>query len=146
MPASADCARSSASGETPSGFSFEASLTTLSNPNLLPDLFRRLARARTASAPGYVRGTRISAIFGRYRASISNILIIYRSVAANREMPKSKKDQTTGTLADRAYQMLKHGILHDEFPEGSFLRETEILAALFHRPDAFPRSLQSPAQ
>lgn len=32
-----------------------------------------------------------------------------------------------GTLADRAYRMLKHGILHGEFPEGSFLQEAEIL-------------------
>jgi DNA-binding GntR family transcriptional regulator len=32
-----------------------------------------------------------------------------------------------GTLAERAYRLLKHGILHGEFPEGSFLREAEIL-------------------
>lgn len=42
-------------------------------------------------------------------------------------MAKPKSDSNKGTLADRAYQMLKHGILHDEFPEGSFLREAEIL-------------------
>jgi DNA-binding GntR family transcriptional regulator len=42
-------------------------------------------------------------------------------------MAKVKRDETPGTLADRAYRMLKHGILHGEFPEGSFLRETEIL-------------------
>ncbi|MFL6416656.1 MAG: GntR family transcriptional regulator [Bryobacteraceae bacterium] len=42
-------------------------------------------------------------------------------------MAKVKRDETPGTLADRAYRMLKHGILHGEFPEGSFLREAEIL-------------------
>lgn len=40
---------------------------------------------------------------------------------------KIRKNSNAGTLADRAYQMLKHGILHDEFPEGSFLREADIL-------------------
>ena len=44
-------------------------------------------------------------------------------------MPRSKqKEQTTGTLADRAYRFLKSSILHGEFPEGSFLNEAEILA------------------
>jgi len=43
-------------------------------------------------------------------------------------MPKSKIDRTAGTLAERAYRMLKHGILHGEFDEGSFLREAEILS------------------
>ena len=33
-----------------------------------------------------------------------------------------------GTLAERAYRMLKHGVLHGEFAEGSFLQEREILA------------------
>jgi DNA-binding GntR family transcriptional regulator len=42
-------------------------------------------------------------------------------------MVKSKQDSNEGTLADRAYRMLKHGILHDEFREGSFLREADIL-------------------
>ena len=42
-------------------------------------------------------------------------------------MAKSKNDPHRGTLADRAYEMLKHGILHDEFPEGSFLQEASIL-------------------
>jgi DNA-binding GntR family transcriptional regulator len=42
-------------------------------------------------------------------------------------MAKVKRDTTTGTLADRAYRLLKHGILHGEFPEGSFLSEAEIL-------------------
>ena len=42
-------------------------------------------------------------------------------------MAKAKKQAGSGTLADRAYGLLKHGILHGEFPEGSFLRETEIL-------------------
>jgi len=42
-------------------------------------------------------------------------------------MAKVKKEASNGTLADRAYQLLKHGILHGEFPEGSFLREAEIL-------------------
>ncbi len=34
----------------------------------------------------------------------------------------------TGTLAERAYRLLKHGILHGEFPEGAFLNEAEILS------------------
>ncbi len=42
-------------------------------------------------------------------------------------MAKAKNPASNSTLADRAYQMLKHGILHGEFPEGSFLREAEIL-------------------
>jgi len=42
-------------------------------------------------------------------------------------MAKAKNDANTGTLADRAYWLLKRGILHGEFPEGSFLRESEIL-------------------
>jgi DNA-binding GntR family transcriptional regulator len=42
-------------------------------------------------------------------------------------MRKAENLVDYGTLADRAYQMLKHGILHGEFPEGSFLREAEIL-------------------
>jgi len=33
-----------------------------------------------------------------------------------------------GTLVERAYRLLKHGILHGEFPEGGFLREPEILS------------------
>jgi len=39
-----------------------------------------------------------------------------------------KKDRPSGTLADRAYRLLKHGILHGEFPEGSFLTESAILS------------------
>ncbi|MDQ2776870.1 MAG: GntR family transcriptional regulator [Acidobacteriota bacterium] len=39
-----------------------------------------------------------------------------------------KKEATTGTLADRAYGLLKHGILHGEFPEGGFLNEAKILS------------------
>jgi len=42
-------------------------------------------------------------------------------------MANLKNDPNRGTLAERAYQMLKHAILHDEFPEGSFLREADIL-------------------
>lgn len=41
-------------------------------------------------------------------------------------MPPAKI-KANGTLAERAYKMLKHGILHGEFPEGSFLHEPEIL-------------------
>jgi DNA-binding GntR family transcriptional regulator len=40
------------------------------------------------------------------------------------------KQKTTGvdeTLADRAYRELKHGILHGEFPEGSFLSEADVM-------------------
>jgi DNA-binding GntR family transcriptional regulator len=39
-----------------------------------------------------------------------------------------QNDKGSGTLADRAYAILKHGILHGEFPEGGFLNETAILA------------------
>jgi GntR family transcriptional regulator, rspAB operon transcriptional repressor len=42
-------------------------------------------------------------------------------------MAKDKNHASRGTLADRAHQILKHGILYGEFPEGSFLREAEIL-------------------
>ncbi len=41
--------------------------------------------------------------------------------------PKPKKKQS-GTLAERAYRLMKHAILHGEFPEGAFLVESEILA------------------
>src|SRR5579863_7988849 len=44
-------------------------------------------------------------------------------------MPRtSKKERPSGTLADRAYRLLKHGILRGEFPEGSFLAESAILS------------------
>ncbi len=42
-------------------------------------------------------------------------------------MAKAKKQAEPGTLADRAYALLKHGILHGEFAEGRFLQESEIL-------------------
>jgi DNA-binding GntR family transcriptional regulator len=38
------------------------------------------------------------------------------------------KIKANGTLAERAYKLLKQGILHGEFPEGSFLHEPEILS------------------
>jgi DNA-binding GntR family transcriptional regulator len=38
------------------------------------------------------------------------------------------KDKREGTLAERAYRLMKHAILRGEFPEGSFLIESEILA------------------
>lgn len=41
---------------------------------------------------------------------------------------KKKANPSSGTLADRAYRLLKHGILHGEFPEGSFLTESAILS------------------
>lgn len=40
----------------------------------------------------------------------------------------TKKERSTGTLADRAYRLLKHGILRGEFPEGGFLDESAILS------------------
>lgn len=41
---------------------------------------------------------------------------------------RKRKPITAGeTLADFAYRELKHGILHGEFPEGSFLNETDVL-------------------
>jgi DNA-binding GntR family transcriptional regulator len=43
-------------------------------------------------------------------------------------MAKTGNSASNGTQADRAYQLLKHGILHGEFPEGDFLREAEILS------------------
>ena len=42
-------------------------------------------------------------------------------------MARAKVQASGGTLADRAYQLLKHGILHGELSEGEFIRETEIL-------------------
>ncbi|HMF77048.1 MAG TPA: GntR family transcriptional regulator [Bryobacteraceae bacterium] len=43
-------------------------------------------------------------------------------------MAKTKTASTKGTQADRAYRLLKHGILHGQFAEGDFLREAEILS------------------
>jgi GntR family transcriptional regulator, rspAB operon transcriptional repressor len=44
-------------------------------------------------------------------------------------MPRTKKTERAGaTLAERAYRLLKHGILRGEFPEGSFLAESAILS------------------
>lgn len=40
------------------------------------------------------------------------------------------RKKTTGTLTDRAYALLKQGILRGEYPEGSFLSEAEITAKL----------------
>jgi DNA-binding GntR family transcriptional regulator len=43
-------------------------------------------------------------------------------------MPATKrKAALSGTLVERAYKLLKHAILHGEFPEGSFLTEHQIL-------------------
>lgn len=42
-------------------------------------------------------------------------------------MPKRKIQAGGETLAEFAYRELKHGILHGEFPEGSFLNEAEVL-------------------
>src|SRR3954463_9447158 len=41
--------------------------------------------------------------------------------------PSAGEAGTNGTLADRAYGLLKHGILHGEFPEGEFLKESDML-------------------
>lgn len=41
---------------------------------------------------------------------------------------RKTKQLSRGTLADRAYRLIKHGILHGEFPEGAFLIESEILS------------------
>jgi GntR family transcriptional regulator, rspAB operon transcriptional repressor len=44
-------------------------------------------------------------------------------------MPRLKtKEHRSGTLVEHAYRVVKHGILHGEFSEGSFLNEAEILA------------------
>jgi GntR family transcriptional regulator, rspAB operon transcriptional repressor len=44
-------------------------------------------------------------------------------------VPTSKaKQRSSGTLVDRAYRLIKHGILHGEFPEGAFLTESAILS------------------
>jgi GntR family transcriptional regulator, rspAB operon transcriptional repressor len=42
--------------------------------------------------------------------------------------PVKKSKRMDGTLVDRAYRVLKHGILRGEFPEGSFLTESAILS------------------
>jgi GntR family transcriptional regulator, rspAB operon transcriptional repressor len=43
-------------------------------------------------------------------------------------MPGAKKKTAErGTLVERAYKLIKHAILRGEFPEGSFLTESEIL-------------------
>ena len=42
-------------------------------------------------------------------------------------MPRvKKKAKPAATLVERAYRLLKHGILHGEFPEGSFLTESAV--------------------
>ncbi|MBV9269194.1 MAG: GntR family transcriptional regulator [Acidobacteriaceae bacterium] len=43
-------------------------------------------------------------------------------------MPRASKDQGSGTLAERAYRLVKQAILRGEFPEGAFLHEAEILS------------------
>jgi DNA-binding GntR family transcriptional regulator len=44
-------------------------------------------------------------------------------------MPAAKINQKRdGTLAEHAYRLLKHGILHGDFPEGTFLNEAEFLS------------------
>jgi DNA-binding GntR family transcriptional regulator len=46
-------------------------------------------------------------------------------------MRRGEKDRrSSGTQADRAYRLIKQGILHGEFAEGSFLHESEILDRL----------------
>jgi len=56
-----------------------------------------------------------------YPPSTQDILLVYRGMPRLR-----KKEQPAGTLVDRAYRLLKHGILHGEFAEGSFLTESAI--------------------
>lgn len=59
---------------------------------------------------------------------MQDILQVYRRLS-NPNMPRPKKtDRSSGTLVDRAYRLLKHGILRGEFPEGSFLTEAAILS------------------
>jgi GntR family transcriptional regulator, rspAB operon transcriptional repressor len=43
-------------------------------------------------------------------------------------MPHTDRAEQEGTLAERAYRLLKRGILRGEFPEGSFLNEARILS------------------
>jgi GntR family transcriptional regulator, rspAB operon transcriptional repressor len=43
-------------------------------------------------------------------------------------MAARSTEKTQGTLAERAYRVIKQGILRGELPEGSFLVESEILA------------------
>ncbi len=43
-------------------------------------------------------------------------------------MGRPKKSPSDRTQADRAYRLIKHGILHGEISEGSFLTESEILS------------------
>ncbi len=44
-------------------------------------------------------------------------------------MSRPKKgERRSGTLVEHAYRLMKHAILRGELPEGSFLREAEILA------------------
>lgn len=46
-------------------------------------------------------------------------------------MPRADKDKrTSGTQAERAYRLIKQGLLRGEFPEGSFLHESQILDQL----------------
>jgi DNA-binding GntR family transcriptional regulator len=43
-------------------------------------------------------------------------------------MRSAKNSRKEGTLAERAYRLLKNGILRGELPEGDFLNESEILS------------------
>jgi DNA-binding GntR family transcriptional regulator len=45
-------------------------------------------------------------------------------------MPRGDKERNSGTQADKAYRLIKQGILRGDFEEGSFLQEAEILNGL----------------
>jgi DNA-binding GntR family transcriptional regulator len=46
-------------------------------------------------------------------------------------MPRAdKRERVSGTQAERAYRLIKQGLLRGEFEEGSFLQESEILERL----------------
>src|SRR3954452_4398298 len=79
---------------------------------------------------------------GRNRADIRHLRSIYdryienmRNLSPDGERPSLEvrfspsvgEAGTNGTLADCAYGLLKHGIMHGEFPEGEFLKESDIL-------------------
>lgn len=45
-------------------------------------------------------------------------------------MPRAEKERNSDTQADKAYRLIKQGILRGDFKEGSFLQEVEILNRL----------------
>ncbi len=83
---------------------------------------------RKSDVDGVIFGSAICGTIGEFlikrSLSIYNISLVYLATMAVGKI-QPRRD---GTLADHAYRLLKYGILHGDFPEGSFLKEAEILS------------------